>query len=77
MSTFKHTYKITKQRVQQKTEAFFARRPRLRYGVLAAAVILILADIVLIVKPFIVEAPYDLGTAAKLLPETNPTIASV
>lgn len=75
-STFKKSYRTTRKRVQQKTQAFFARRPKLRYGILAAATLLILADVVLILNPFIVEAPYDLGSAAKLLPEANATIAS-
>jgi hypothetical protein len=76
MSEFKDSFTVTKHRVQKKTEAFMSRRPKLRYGILGAAVILILADIVMIVKPFIVEAPYDLGKAAVLLPEANATIAN-
>lgn len=75
MTTFRTSYTISKNQVYQKTKAFFRKRPRLRYGVLSAALILILADAVIVLKPFIVEKPYNLGSAASLLPTANQTIA--
>ncbi|MGY4893720.1 MAG: hypothetical protein ACO1N2_03455 [Candidatus Saccharimonadota bacterium] len=76
MEAFKKSYTTSKQKTQAKVTGYFASRPRIRHAFLSAAFLIIFAEAALIIKPFIVEAPYDLGHAASLLPEVNKSIAN-
>ena len=76
MNEFKKSYTTTKRRTQKKVQGYFASRQRIRHAFLSAAFLMIFAEAALVIKPFVVEAPYDLGSAAQLLPDVNKTIAS-
>lgn len=76
MSEFKKSYAASKRKTQKKVEGYFARRQKVRHVFLSAAILMILAEAAIVIKPFIVEAPYDLGSAAQLLPDENKTVAS-
>ncbi|MBL8160073.1 hypothetical protein JNJ66_06480 [Candidatus Saccharibacteria bacterium] len=53
-----------------------APHPRVKYGLIGIAVILVVAELVIIMEPYIVKRTYALGQAASLLPPASPTMAS-
>ncbi len=75
MGEFVKNFHHYKNLVRTKTSNFLDKRPRIRIGIFAAAMVIVVSEASIVLQPFFTEHSYDLGTAAKLLPKVNASIS--